>query len=751
LTFAAGAAALAAAAPLACHRTPDGPGAAAQHEALGAPAAGATPAGAPQTAPAASGQSPAASAIRRYSPFGAYSPLPEWSGWCGLAADGAKCAEPLRQAVSHQTPQSRPTVRGHGFSLWSSIWTPISPQHATAASAAPPGRNDAREQRTSLYGTTGCWSKFADGSAACSGVYPIWLTWPNTGTPYGPGAAVEAPTSAGGSSSASGSSPTTAPAKGGQTMRTRRRAHAAPAVEGAPDPTKTQTVDTKAPTYELPPLTLSKQCKIDPKDAQRLLKERDYTKLSAACTAAGAPHVICPPDPPDAPLALCDGTAFVNQGDVMIATESLSAEGYEEIRKHRLYEKHVLDQMYGSQRNTVSELLSPRFISTKHMFWPVKGCRPGVKLGELGCRVRYGALPPWVPRDFRKVSYASNADYLGYERWKSVVAIDTCEGAAGAECAKANEATLELAHVKGARPITSKSPRVYPARAFVHLQVSEEVLTRYFTPTDRALLDQATFWAYGDRSHGFEAGDFLIVAAMHVNTKEVPTWAFQSVWWSPMSDTLAECPLSEYDHCFGQTGGYAATAAPGSRAPNPYSGLTEAQIAGMDERVGSTWRAQYLMTDSYGINYELDGTPVSVSNYFKGKPPAWATTGPSGKPLPLFPVSANVYIEPVIHPLGTDCQNCHRRAGYPSKGCATGEYAGGCGRADYQTAQCANLLGDYGDPALDACMTTPWAWHGESGNDCKAVDGTQCKGKEALPVLDTDWVWIIAKMHMGKR
>lgn len=725
----------------ACQRTPSGPGAVAQHEAQTGTPPGSEPRDPGSPAPDGSG---AAMAARSYSPFGGYVPLPGWSGWCGLQADVAQCAKPLQQAVAQQTPQSRPTVRQHGFFLWSAIWSPLAPRQATPAQ----GRNDAKEQRTSLYGTTGCWSKFADGSAACSGFYPIWLTWPNTGKPFGTGVAAETPSStagtAGSSSVAAPAPATPAPAAHeGKTLRTKRRAYSAPAVKGDPDPTQKQTVNTDAPTYELPPLTLSKQCGMKPEQVSKLLAEKKYADISEACAKAGAPGIFCPP-------AICDGTTFVNQGDVMIATESLSAEGYEEIQKNALYDQHVLAQMYQTKQNTISELLSRRFISTKHMFWPVKGCKPGAKVGEAGCRVRYGALPPWVPKDFRKISYATNADYLGYERWRSVVAIDTCEAAPGAECPTGGEATLRLAYVKGARAISTKDPKVYPARSFQHLQVSEEVLGRYFTATDRALLDQATIWAYGDESNGFEAGDFLVVAAMHVNTKEVPSWAFQSVWWSPMSDTLAECPLSEYNHCFGQTGGYAATAV-GGTAPNQYSGLTAAQLASIDAQVGSSWRAQYLMTDSYGINYELDGTPANVSNYFKGKPPAWASVGPTAQPLPLLPVSANVYIEPVIHPLGTECQNCHRRAGYPGKACAKGEYPGGCGRSSYQTAQCADLLGDYGAPATDACMMAPWAWHGAGGNDCKAVDGTLCNGKEAFPVLATDWVWIIADSHVQKR
>ena len=341
---------------------------------------------------------------------------------------------------------------------------------------------------------------------------------------------------------------------------------------------------------------------------------------------------------------------------------------------------------------------------------------------------------------------------LGYERWTSVVAIDTCEASAEAgPCTPGAKARLALQYVSGATAITTQDPPVYPARAFAHVQISEETLQNHFTATDRALLDQATIWAYGDESNGFEAGDFLVVAAMHVNTKELSSWAFQSVWWSPMNDTLADCPLTEFNHCFGQAGAYAAMAAPGSAKPNQYSGLSQEQLLAIDGRVGTTWRDHYLMTDSYGINRELDGTPVKVESYFEGKPPAWATQGPSGAKLELLPISANVYIEPVIHPLGTNCQNCHRRAGYPGAACGPDDYAGGCGRASYQTAQCADLLGDYGAPASDLCMTQPWAWHTEKGDECKPTGGTLCNGKQAFPVLDTDWIWLIADGHVQQR
>lgn len=665
-----------------------------------------------------------------FSAFGDYQALPKWSGWCGQASDPHACAKTLRAAVSadnpsEQSPKSRPAVRAHGWHLWAAIWSPLQQTGY---------RNDAHRQQNNLLGTTGCWMQFDDKSPACSGMYPIWLTWPNTGRPYG-----EAPTP-----TPEATEPE--PSKGSHTtLRSTNRSFSRDFAQGDPNPTQKQTVNTSpAPIYALPPLVLSKHCQISNAQATAWLKSKSYNDIMQACERAGATKMICPRG---GVAAICDGTAFVNQGDVMIATESLSKPGYEDIQRHKLYSESTLETMYAAKDNSVAQKIGNDYISTKHMFWPVKGCRPGVEVGEQGCRVRYGALPPWAPERFKEISYATNADYRGYETWGKVVAIDTCAGAPGT-CATSEQAELALAHVSGTGfgPIKTMNPEVFRVDQFAHVQISKEVLQKYLTPVDRALLDQATIWAYGDASNGFEPGDFLIVAAMHVVTKEVDTWAFQSVWWSPRSDSIKACPLDQYNHCFGQAGAYAATEGIGSSVPSPYAGLTSAQIETIDAQVGTTWRDYYLLTDSYGIRYELDGTPVSVANYFAGQPPSWATTGPTGQPLPLLPISQNVYIEPVIHPLGTNCQNCHRRAGFPNDSCAS--YSSGCGRANYQTAQCADLLADYGAPATDPCMITPWANHDSRGNHCQPQDDTQCNGNEAFPVLNTDTIWIIADSHI---
>ncbi len=687
-----------------------------------------------------------------YSYFGEYQPLPDWSDWCGAQTDPIlekECVDNLQIAVEKPNSKSRMTVRSHAWKLWAAASIPIDDSGY-----------DSTSDTSRKYGVSGCWARSSEGQTACSGVFPLWLTWPNTGVPFSHQKYTE--TQQGGLLKINRSF-TAKPAKG-EVLIVANNSPAIVLSTDDPDPTKVQTVNTynptgqdPIPTYLLPPLTLVKQCGLLPEVAKTLLNkayngqtqaERNgaWNDLDLACIKNKFAGVVCPKL-----HSLCDGNAFVNQGDVMIATESVSVEAWNSIQNNQLYGgTDTLVRLYNQGKDEVAADKVPSwidkdFISTKHMYWPVKGCQPGSKaIGEKGCRVRYGALPPWIPKNFKDKNLASNAEYLGYERWGQVVAIDTC---GEKNCPVENQATLKLEQVLNATAITTTNPDVYSVNQFIHLQVSKETLENAFTPADRALLDQATIWAYGEDSNGFEAGDFLVVAAMHIITKEIPSWAFQSVWWSPMTDRLQDCPLAEYGNCFGQTTAYQAT--------SNYSGLSEKEITEIDNKVGDTWRSNYLLSDSYGINYEIDGTPTDVNQYFPDKPPIWATQKPTGEKINVLPVAMNVYIEPVIHPLGTNCQNCHRRAGV-LLGSAKSEYSEGVAKSNYQTSQCPSLLGDYGMPASDSCMMKPWAWNQSAiwnappDNNC--VDGrssgVKCKGKEAFPIVNTDLSWFIADGHV---
>ncbi|MBM4208381.1 MAG: hypothetical protein FJ190_10360 [Gammaproteobacteria bacterium] len=65
----------------------------------------------------------------------------------------------------------------------------------------------------------------------------------------------------------------------------------------------------------------------------------------------------------------------------------------------------------------------------------------------------------------------------------------------------------------------------------------------------------------------------------------------------------------------------------------------------------------YLLTDAYGIPEKAGGNQ---------------------------PIAMNPYIELATHPVATNCNTCHRRAGWP-----TGNTAG---TASYQNPDCPNTL-----------------------------------------------------------
>ncbi len=54
-----------------------------------------------------------------------------------------------------------------------------------------------------------------------------------------------------------------------------------------------------------------------------------------------------------------------------------------------------------------------------------------------------------------------------------------------------------------------------------------------FSDADKAILNAASYWLYNEP---FGPGDYVATVAMHIMTKEVPTWTLQNVWWSAAPD-----------------------------------------------------------------------------------------------------------------------------------------------------------------------------------------------------------------------
>lgn len=282
-----------------------------------------------------------------------------------------------------------------------------------------------------------------------------------------------------------------------------------------------------------------------------------------------------------------DGIHFAFNGDIMIATESLSKEALDFIRDPRqpVYKQSTLNALYSKDDpgKRVHNLNAPAsYVVTKHMYWPVKA-------------TGLTALPVWHD-DFS----ATFPGYAGYEKWKSAVAIDP-DGKQVGRMARVRYLHGIYQHDGSTPwPTITKLAKVYGLQDFYHHKVSEADWAS-FDEADKAIINAASYWLTGQ---SFGAGDYLVTVAMHINTKEIPSWGLQSVWWSDRPDSTP----------------YAANRPAGLQATGPWQ--------------------HYLLTEAYGIPE-------------KGKPE-------------LLPVATNPYIELVTHPVGTSCYTCHANAGWPS-------------------------------------------------------------------------------------
>ncbi len=331
-------------------------------------------------------------------------------------------------------------------------------------------------------------------------------------------------------------------------------------LKNAPD------VNTPAPTYDIPEQVI-----------------RDY------------PAGICKDSQGN--ITVCDGANFLFNGDIMIPTESLSREAMENLRNKRLYLASTLDQLHKKQIHQIE--VTQKFIVTKHMYWPVKAN------GITGVPVWKNNFPP------------SYTGYAGYEKWDTLVGIDPSGKSVGQ--------TREVAFLYGVKnhagtaplPTVKADATVYGLDQFYYHKVTAADWAS-FDSADKAIINAASYWA---NNQAFGPGDYLVTIAMHINTKELPSWTLQSVWWS---DEPGQGP-------------YAADRPAIPQAVGPWD--------------------HYLLTDAYAVPPNSKGG---------------------------VDIAVNPYIEGVIHPIATNCRNCHVRAGWP-----TGSTAG---TASYQNPDCPELL-----------------------------------------------------------
>ena len=293
---------------------------------------------------------------------------------------------------------------------------------------------------------------------------------------------------------------------------------------------------------------------------------------------------------------IADGKNFQNNGDIMIATESLSQEALDSIRNDKLYLQSTLDEKY-KQKKDVD--VAKRSIVTKHMYWPVKA--NGLT-----------AIPVW-----KNQIKPSNPNYAGYEIWNDLVAVDPSGKQVGEKatveflygvrqhqkdwyCPKG---TINKDNSPAMMPSVKQTANVYDINDFYFHKVTQQDWDN-FNDEDKAIITSASYWA---NNQPFNVGDYLVTVAMHVNTKELPSWTLQSVWWADNDEI--------------------------NNPNNPY---------GKDRPVlphaQGPWQ-HYLLTDSYAVPPNDKGE---------------------------MDIAVNPYIEGVIHPIATSCRNCHIRAGWPT-------------------------------------------------------------------------------------
>jgi hypothetical protein len=279
--------------------------------------------------------------------------------------------------------------------------------------------------------------------------------------------------------------------------------------------------------------------------------------------------------------ALIDGASFANNTDLMVAGVIYNAPAFNWIRGNGFYLQSNLNRKLPA-RGQIGSIgqMPPGSVVLKPMMWPVPA-------------VGYSALPVWDGPT------ADNGTYAGFENkalWPRAVAVTAQTGGP----ARTDVTYLYGVQINtgGKAPITYRQAPVARVTQFYHYRPDLAGMEE----CDRALLDASAMYAYNRR---FEQGDFLVLVAMHVMTKEQPNWTFQSTYWSDRPNEGQEA----------------------KDRPN----IPNAQ---------GPWR-NYKMASTYGMAAST-------------RPPVWG-------------VAFNPYIELAAdHPIQTNCMNCHHRAGWPA-------------------------------------------------------------------------------------
>jgi hypothetical protein len=327
----------------------------------------------------------------------------------------------------------------------------------------------------------------------------------------------------------------------------------------------------------------------------------------------------CVIDTGDGGAKLKDGPTFQSNGDVMIAGVIYNLPAFNWIRQQQLYDAKVLDFQLPLGDNSPPKAIAPfpsGSIVLKPMLWPVQG-------------QGYTALPVWddlLPSTDNSANDRGKT-YSGFEvqsRWNRAVAV--WGGLSAPPDPVAVPVTYLYNVLKADKqsqygPITYTDAAVVPVTDFYYFRYSAAQLQN-MNRCDRALLDASAIWAY---NRPYQAGDFLVLIAMHIMTKEQPNWTFQSAWWHDKAHLCGDTPNCQLRY--------------GSQRP--------ANVPGP-----STWQ-NYMIVTTYG-EAQVPGNINTWPTYLRDEDQKW-------------PVAYNPYIElAATHPIATNCMNCHHRAAWPS-------------------------------------------------------------------------------------
>jgi hypothetical protein len=312
---------------------------------------------------------------------------------------------------------------------------------------------------------------------------------------------------------------------------------------------------------------------------------------------------------------LKDGVHLESNGDIMVAGVIYNDAAFNNILKQYLYNAVVLNGKLPPSKTSPPNAI-PQFpaasIALKPMFWPVK-------------KGGYTVLPVW-DWDANKPGSDSDNKYAGYEvqsMWRRAVAVTDLAKPTPPPTIQYLYGVYDSDGKNQIGPITYNnttqiSPpafQVVSVKDFYHRQLNQTELNQ-LSACDRAILDASAYWAYG---RAFQPGDYIVLIAMHIMTKEQQDWTFQSLWYHPDADKDDKCRYCQ------------------SRPTNV---------------ADKTFR-HYLLTSTYGTTQQKGN-----KNYYA--PP---NTLPNAE---VWPVAYNPYIElAASHPITTNCMNCHHRAAWP--------------------------------------------------------------------------------------